>query len=464
MKMKRNLISSFLFLLCSGACAVAEPAPNFLVIMADDLGYDDVGFQEQGKLREVTPNIDRLAQQGLSFNQAYACASVCGPARAGFITGMNQQRFGFQENFPPDWTNPPHMDWKRGAWTVFGISPEIKTIGDYLQSAGYLTGVIGKWHLGYADVYYPTARGFDYFYGMRSGARSYFPAPDYNTTEVIPEKWKSIEENGVVVPEHKITYLTENLTDKGVAFIDRASREQQPFFLFMSYTAPHTPYHAREEDLSRIKKLFPDVSKKRATYLAMILNMDEGVGRILNTLERNGQLANTLIVFLSDNGATEQGPGNNAPLTGHKWTPFEGGIRIPFVVSWPGHIPEGAQSDQVVSALDLLPTLLGLAGVERPDGLDGMDMWPWLSSPSSPLLERSLFWREDTAYGATLWGRVGDTKYIVASKWDAPKAYDLSASAREDDRTELSDLSGGRSQKCHRNMEQRASSSGLAGV
>ncbi|MBC2594964.1 sulfatase-like hydrolase/transferase [Ruficoccus amylovorans] len=451
--MRKNTALTVALGLIAGVCPAAttraaEPsAPNILVIMADDLGYDDVGFQEQGKLREVTPNIDRLAEQGMRFTQGYACASVCGPSRAGFITGMNQQRFGFQENFPPDWTNPPHMDWQRGAWTEFGIPPEVKTVGDYLQSAGYLTGVIGKWHLGYDEQYYPTARGFDYFYGMRSGGRNYVSTPDYNTTDKIPDKWRSIEENGVIVPESEITYLTENLTEQAVAFIDRAAKEHQPFFLFMSYTAPHSPYQAKPEDLARIDALFPDISRKRATYLAMILNMDDGVGRILAELEKNRQTQNTLIVFLSDNGATSKGPGDNAPLTGHKWTPFEGGIRVPFVISWPGRIPAGTESDQVISALDLLPTFLGLAGVERPEGLDGVDLWPCLSDPNTSLGERALFWREQTSEGDALWGRVGDVKYIAASKWDEPRAYDLSGSATEDDATRLTELSGAESVK-----------------
>lgn len=353
----------------STALAASDSKPNILLILADDLGYQDLGYQGSPDIE--SPHIDRLATNGIRFTDGYVSASVCSPSRAGLMTGRYQQRFGHESNVPP---------------IPFGMDLNEATLGQKLQQDGYRTGIVGKWHLGNLDTQYPTARGFDWFYGLREGSRSYF----YDTKKSDkPGNFHGIEENGQQVAFDG--YLTDVMGEKAIEFIESPSED--PFFLFLSFTAPHGPMEAKPEDLKRFDHI---EDKKRRTYAAMIWAMDRAIGNVLDTLETNGMADNTLIWFLSDNGGASGNASVNLPLAGFKGIKFEGGIRVPFFLHWKQRFPEPAVFEDMVSALDILPTCVAAAGgrleSERP--LDGVNLMPFLEGQASGVPHQTLFWHK----------------------------------------------------------------------
>ncbi len=404
-----------LFFSLMGKPLQANQPPNILVIMADDAGYNDFGFQGNEIFKKITPNLDELAAKSSLFTQGYVSASVCGPSRAGFITGKHQQRFGYQENFPQHWSEVPDIIWKSEKWKQLGVPKDESTIGSLLQAAGYNTAVVGKWHLGYSQEHFPTERGFDYFYGFRSGSRSYFPKASYNTTSAIPEKYQSIEENDQLVSESEITYLTDNLSDKAVSYIQNQKNEKAPFFLFLSYTAPHSPMQALKQDINSVRAWIPDASQIRLKYSAMLYRMDLGIGRVLDELSKSDQMKNTMIVFLSDNGGSMKNGSDNGILKRSKWSPYEGGVRVPFLIHMPGQ-EKSLICEQVISSLDLLPTFLAQANAEIPSDLDGIDLSPFLEAEENKTFHRTLYWRENTFVGPSRFMRSGNEKYVSADK------------------------------------------------
>ena len=293
----------------TGAPGQDAQQPNIIVMLIDDAGYADFGFAGSEDLR--SPHIDRLAEEGVIFSEAYVSATVCGPSRAGLITGRYQQRFGFECNPSGNFT---------------GLALDEKTIGDALQEAGYVTAAFGKWHLGNDPQYRPNARGFDYFWGFLSGSRNYFS----NDNQDQPGHTHSIRENAVFTQFEG--YLTDRLGDKAVEFIDR--NKERPFFIYWSPNAVHTPMEATEADLA----LFED--HPRQVLAAMTWSLDRAVGSIVDKLEEEGLLDNTLIFFLSDNGGAHNNQSSNAPLTGFKGNKYEGGMRVPFFVHWPARSEE----------------------------------------------------------------------------------------------------------------------------
>ena len=350
----------------------AGERPNIIVILADDLGYGDVGFQ--GSTQIPTPNLDRLAASGVICAQGYVSAPVCSPSRAGLLTGRNQVEFGYDNNL---------------AETQPGFDPEYaglpvteKTVADRLRAAGYVTGIVGKWHLGSRPQFHPLRRGFDEFWGFLGGGRSYLPAPPGKPETEIECSFG---------PVGTITYLTDNITEQCIAFIDR--HRQQPFFLYAAYNAPHAPLQAREEDLGRFAFI---QDKARRTYCAMVARLDFQVGRLLDRLRAAGLDEKTLVVFLSDNGGpVDQNGSLNAPLNGGKGMLLEGGMRVPFVVSWPGRIPRGRRYAGLISSLDLTPTFLRLARVPASalQGFEGVDLLPQLSGLDDTAPHTELKWR-----------------------------------------------------------------------
>lgn len=348
---------------------LADYRPNILLILADDLGFEDLGFQNSPEIQ--SPNLDRLATNGIRFADGHTTASVCSPSRAGLMTGRYQQRFGHEANVPPT----PH-----------GMDLDEVTLGQRMQQAGYRTGIIGKWHLGNLDSQYPTARGFDYFYGLREGSRSYF----YNAKkDDKPGNHHGIEENGKQVSFEG--YLTDVLGDKAIDFIDEPSKK--PFFLYLSFTAPHGPMHGKEEDIARFAHI---ENPKRRTYASMVWAMDRAIGKVIDKLEAQGIADNTLIWFLSDNGGASGNGSSNLPLAGFKGIKFEGGIRVPFIMHWKNRFPKGRVFNPMVSALDILPTCLAAAGgdpkSERP--LDGVNLLPFLDTPQNSVPHETLFWHK----------------------------------------------------------------------
>jgi arylsulfatase A-like enzyme len=386
------------------------PRPNLVVIMTDDQGYADVGFH--GCTDIPTPHIDALAHAGVIFSSGYVTYSVCGPSRAGFITGRYPQRFGFERN-PQYKPSDPNM----------GLPLSERTIADVLGDIGYTSGIIGKWHLGAHPDLHPLKRGFDYFFGHLGGGHQYFqelltirnPHAAKNEAESY-RTW--IERNGEAVRIDK--YLTDVFSDEAVSFIERHHAE--PFFLFLAYNAPHTPMQAPDEYLNR----FPDIQDpKRRTYAAMVSAVDDGVGRVLAALKAHGLDDNTLVFFLSDNGGpTSANASNNAPLRGAKSDVFDGGWRVPFALRWSGTLPAGQRFDRPVSAMDIFGTIAGITGVpvaaERP--LDGVNLMPFLLRQQRGAPHQAVFLRkwDQKAYAI----RVDDFKWVVPGATTSPRLFD----------------------------------------
>ena len=354
--------------------------PNIMIILADDMGQGDMGFLGSKKLK--TPNLDKLASKSVFCNNAYVTSSVCAPSRAGLITGRQPQRFGFEANLTK-WNNT-----MADRPEFHGLTPGEFTIADHLKKAGYETALIGKWHLGYETVHHPNKRGFDYFCGMIEGSHNYFPEKGHN----------SIQRNGTHVTEFSSPYLTDFFTDEGVKWIE--THKDKPWFLFMSYNAPHTPMQAKEEDLA----LFTGIKDKgRRTYAAMMYALDRGVGQLIKALKKNGEIENTLIVFFSDNGGATTNHCWRGPFSGSKGNMREGGIHVPMFWYWKGHLKPG-RTDAVISSLDLLPTFLAVTNTEpleafdgrgkkkHPRVYDGYNVLPVLEGKEPPHTRR-LFWR-----------------------------------------------------------------------
>jgi arylsulfatase B len=362
----------------------AAEKPNVIIILADDLGYADVGFQGLGDI--PTPNLDRLASAGVRCTSGYVCWTACSPSRAGLITGQDPHRFGFYDN-----PNPVLA-------VNQGLPPGIMTVPRALQQQGYVTAGIGKWHLGTTPDRHPNRMGFTEWYGFLGGGHEYFPRDTYTTwnkgakTKYPQRPWPEwfvnhtlpIVRNSDTVKTQR--YLTDEFTSEAVSFIKR--HPQNPFFLYLSYNAPHSPYEAPEDeeallDVNKMAKVPGVTAAQRRTYAAMITRLDKGVGEVLAALKTSGLEEKTLIFFLSDNGGGHSGPGyysSNHPLRGYKGDLYEGGIRVPFVVNWKGKLPAGSVYQHPVTSLDIGATALALAGgAPAQMKLDGVNLVPFLS-------------------------------------------------------------------------------------
>lgn len=340
----------------------ADGRPNILLVLTDDLGYADVGFN--GSPDILTPRLDSLAEAGTIFTSAYVVHPFCGPSRMGMMTGRYPHEFGAPYNLPSASTRQ---------YVDQGISPDETMISSVLQDAGYFTGVMGKWHMGQAPAFHPNVRGFDDFYGFLGGGHNYFPPFEpQNAAGTVWDYRTYLEHNGVAVT-NDTAYVTDALSREAVRFVNQAAAGDRPFFLYLSYNAPHTPLQAKREDMDT----FPDLTGDRRTFAAMVYAVDRGVGAVADALEANGQLDDTLIIFLSDNGGKESKGANNGPLQGEKGWVTEGGFRVPMFMHWPNVVPAGKTFDHPVTALDFYPTFAGLAGAAIPAGkeLDGTDLW-----------------------------------------------------------------------------------------
>lgn len=369
--------------------------PNIILLFADDAGYSDFGFQ--GSKEMITPNLDKLASQGVRFTQAYVTHPTCGPSRAGLITGKSQYRFGYEENNVPTFMSA--VSAADGA--EMGLPLEEKTMGEYLQERGYATAVYGKWHLGGADRFHPTKRGFDEFYGFRGGARSYF---EY--TEEPAEPLNKMERGFGNFEEHK-GYLTDALAEDATFFMEKNAKANKPFFAFLSFNAVHTPMDAKPEDMDK----FPELEGNRKIVAAMTLALDRATGTIMDKLEELGIEDNTIVIFTNDNGGpSDKNASNNLPLSGIKSTHLEGGIRVPFIMKYPGKIKANSTYDLPISTFDLLPTFFAAAGgdTENLKDVDGVDLLPYINGQNTTRPHETLFWKRDARAAI----RKGDWKLI----------------------------------------------------
>jgi len=369
----------------------APSKPNIIFIMTDDVGYGDIGSYGAPDIK--TPNIDRLASQGVRFTDFYANAPICTPTRTGFVTGRYQQRYGLEAPL----THEQNSDGS-------GLVANGRSLPQLLKNGGYATGLVGKWHLGYADDQSPEAHGFDYFFGFKSGYADYYQHTNGGGFEDLWENGERIDIEG---------YLTDLITDRSVTYIQEHS--DQPFFLSVQYNAAHWPYQRPDmpsvarNNAAHLQPHIEDTST-REDYIAILERADEGIGLIMQALQDAGLSENTLLIFTNDNGG--EWLSRNAPLFNRKSTTWEGGIRVPAIIRWPGVIPAGEETGQVGITMDITATILAVSGAPLPANLnaEGINLLPILTG-ESPEVERTLFWRAPNR--STRAVRSGDLKLIV---------------------------------------------------
>ena len=367
----------------------AERKPNVIVFLVDDMGYADVGAQG---CRDIpTPNIDSLASNGLRCTSGYVSAPVCSPSRAALMTGRYQQRFGHE-------FNPRYP--KRLA-DGYGLSLNETTIARYLKDAGYATGMFGKWHLGFQQRFNPVNRGFDTFYGFLGGSHGYLPGSNQGQEAEDP---RSAMFRGTK-PDELNEYTTDAFAREAATFVGRHRGE--PFFVYLPFNAVHTPLQAPHEYLRRFRDIR---DPRRRQYAAMVSAVDDAVGTVMERIRREGLEQDTLVFFLSDNGGPTSNGSDNGPLRGHKATTWEGGIRVPFLVQWKGHLPAGKLYDRPVAQVDILPTALAAAGASVDPGwkLDGVNLLPFLGGSGKGDPHEALYWR----LGNQTAVRMGDWKLV----------------------------------------------------
>jgi arylsulfatase A-like enzyme len=383
--------------------------PNFVFILADDLGYADLGCY--GGRTPCSPVLDRMAAEGLRFTDGYSNSPVCSPTRFALMTGRFQYRLRGGNDEPIASRHRGHPE--------LGLPPGHPTLPSLLRAAGYATALAGKWHLGFLPHFGPLRSGYQEFFGPMSGGVDYFTHRDSAGQHDLFEG---------EAESRAVGYLTDLITERAVACVERRRGRDEPFLLSVHYTAPHWPWETREDEaLARtLERISHTDGGSVATYQAMIRHMDEGIGRILDALARTGQAADTLVVFTSDNGGERFS--DTWPLVGKKMDLLEGGIRVPYIVRWPGHVAAGRTTAQQAITMDWVATFLGAAGVApHPDyPLDGMSLLPVLKDPEA-VVERELFWRMKFRNQKAM--RAGDWKYLSLDGDEF--LFDLSKDQRE---------------------------------
>lgn len=377
------------------ATASAPKRPNIVVILADDLGYADIS--SYGGTRIATPNIDRVAKSGVIFTDGYSAAPVCSPSRAGLNTGRHPDRFGFEFN-----NGPAQRDIQQN----LGLPTAELTLAKALHGQGYRTGLVGKWHLGSNDDFYPTNRGYDEFVGLLTGATSYMrpDAPGHIFVEVEgsnarPPATRSAPNKIVEGPQRTVVenedrYLTEYLGERAAEFVTRNAAADAPYFLYAAFTAPHDPLQTTQKYYDR----FPHIKDEgMRVYASMVSALDDQVGAILDAVEKSGENDDTIVYFMSDNGCAAyiQGICACEPLRGGKLSHYEGGVRVPFMMRWPNQVEGGKVYREVVSTMDVFTTSLTAAGGSLPADrvYDGVDLTPFLKGAAQGIPHDALMWR-----------------------------------------------------------------------
>lgn len=405
--------------------------PNILLIVSDDQGWADLG--SFGGVAIRTPNLDRLAREGVRLTQFYATAPFCTPSRGSILTGRYPHRNGTYELFRNKAPDLGHQyTWQEYLYTaehLLGMDTREVLISEVLADAGYYNGIFGKWDLGQLRRYLPLQQGFHEFYGHVDTGIDYYTHERYGVHNMVRGNERTREDQG--------TYSTEIFRREATRFI--RENHHRPFFLYVPFNAPHGSSNLDRDDPpvpapEEFVRLYPDQdpTSNRTLYMAAVTAMDEAIGEMLDLLDEHGIADNTIVFFMSDNGGS--GLADNGPLRGKKADLYEGGVRVPAIARWPGRIPAGTVRDAFLSALEIFPMLLSAVGAPPPEGvvLDGFDMLPILTG-TSPRARQELFWQFRGERAA----RVGNWKWVEAREGEA--LFDLSR-----DISEQTDLSGER--------------------
>ena len=405
----------------SAGCHFGRPritrGPNIILIMADDLGYGDLGCY--GCTEIHTPGIDRLAEEGVRFTTFYANAPECTPTRTALLTGRYQQRVGGLEcaigiGNVGRYDDAIHLR----KTNDLGLPVQETTIIRLLKNAGYVTALCGKWHLGYETKFSPNKHGFDYAFYAIGGSMDYF-----HHVEPTPSNMHALYLNGK--PVKRKGYFTDLVADEAIRFIEQQTYNT-PFFLYLPYTSPHSPYQGpsdyRPQPLPENSDLWNQSKGPKQIYSAMIESMDNSIGKILKKLEKKKLADNTLVIFMSDNGASRSG--SNLPFSGHKGNLFEGGIRVPCIAKWPGVLPAGLVSEQLCMTMDFSASIIRAAGTRPPldRPFDGIDILQKIQT-KTPVQERTLFWRARRGPRTRKAVRSGSLKYIYQQNANEVKEY-----------------------------------------
>jgi arylsulfatase A-like enzyme len=392
--------------------------PNFLMILTDDLGYADVSTNGQ---RDVsTPNIDRVAAEGMLFTRMRANATVCSPTRAAFMTGIYADRAGV----PGLIRTQPENTWGF-------LSPSAPTLAEQLRPAGYATAIIGKWNLGLESPNLPNDRGFDFFHGFLDDMMDSYTTHLRHNRNYMRRNRETIDPPG---------HATDIFTNWAVEYLNERGRDRRPFFLYLAYNAPHAPVEPPANWLARVKQRAPNLDDKRAKLVALIEHLDDGVGRVLAALKASGLEENTIVVFTSDNGGSLPHGSVNTPWRDGKQSHYEGGLRIPFAVRWPAVVKPGSRSDYAGLTFDAGATFLEAAGIAPAAGTDAVSLLPILRGAPPATQPRDLYFvrREGgPAYGGKSYEAIirGDWKLMQNSPYAPLELYNL-----KDDPGEQSNL------------------------
>lgn len=388
--------------------------PNILIILGDDHGYGDISAHRGPHIQ--TPNIDRIAENGIRTTQFYANSSVCSPSRAALMTGRYPDRVGV----PGVIRTYPESNWGY-------FSRDAITLPSMLKQKDYHTSIVGKWHLGLEPENHPCKRGFDHFHGFLGDMMD-----DYYTHLRHDQNYmrKDLE---VIDPRG---HATDLFTEWAIEVVRGHAHSSQPFFLYLAYNAPHTPIQPPEDWIERVRQREPDASPERVKYIALVEHMDAGIGRVLDALENTGQLANTLVIYTSDNGGQLNVGATNGDLKGGKGQMYEGGIRVPACAMWADGIEKGYVCDNVAMLMDLFPTACDIAGVSVNHEIEGLSILPTLRGENQNFSDRAMYWvRKDG--GHSFLGlnqhavRRGNTKLLHNSPFEPLELYDLGDDPQE---------------------------------
>ncbi|WP_247235546.1 sulfatase-like hydrolase/transferase [Telluribacter sp. SYSU D00476] len=397
-----------------GAVPARAPAPNILLILTDDQGYHDVSYYGTKDLR--TPNLDQLTRDGMRFDNFYANSTVCSPTRASLLSGRY-----------PDYVGVPGVirTYDEDSWGY--LDPKARLLPAMLRKAGYHTALIGKWHLGLEAPNTPNEHGFDYFHGWLGDMMDDYWTHRRHGVNYMRKDRQTIDPQG---------HATDLFTQWSVEYIKKQQKDKSPFFLYLAYNAPHFPVQPPKEWLQKVKQREPDLPEKRAELVAFIEHMDESIGQVIWALRETGQYENTLIIFTSDNGGHLPSLANNGPARDGKQSMYEGGLRVPTSITWPGRIKAGSVSDQVNLSMDIYPTLLEVAGSKATHQVEGRSFLKTLLGETMDEAERPLYFtrREGgTDYaGQCIYAlRLGDWKLLQNKPYEPMELYNLKSDPLE---------------------------------